>query len=74
MQYKFQQERISITAGSIDEESVKCGLGVKPSEHIFLREKAEWFEVPDDGVPRYEGFPDEFQRKLDSWKQGMKRD
>lgn len=53
MQYKFQPHKISITVGSIDEESVK-GVLVKPSEHVFLGEKAGWFQVPEDGLQRFE--------------------
>lgn len=71
MQYKFQPEKVGITAGSIDEESVRGGVLGKSFElrgHIFLREKARWFEVPDDGVERFDGFTEEFQGKIDSWK------
>jgi hypothetical protein len=64
MQYKLKPEKNFITAGSIDEESVK-GVLVKPSEHIFLSGKAGWYEVPDDGMKRFERFPGAFDRKLE---------
>jgi hypothetical protein len=70
MKYKFQPENVSITAGSIDESSVKGSL-VKPCEHIFLAEKAEWFEVPNDGASRYETFPGGFEEKLEGWRKGL---
>ena len=70
MQYKLQPDKISITAGSIDGESVK-GVLVKPSEHIFLGEKAGWFEIPDDGLERYARFCTEFDGKLENWKKGL---
>ncbi len=41
MQYKCQPDFISITVGSIDEESLKAPLP-KVSQHIFLSEKASW--------------------------------
>ena len=28
-----------------------------PGLHIFLKEKADWFEVPQDGLDRFEQFP-----------------
>ncbi|KAG0646325.1 hypothetical protein D0Z07_8365 [Hyphodiscus hymeniophilus] len=73
MMYKFQREKISLTAGSIDEKSVK-GVLVKPVEHIFLAEKAPWFIVPDDGLNRFETFPDMegFVKKMEEWKKGSK--
>ena len=67
MQYKFQPERIGFTAGTFNGESVRGELP-KVSEHIFLREKAAWFEVPDDGIPRFDGFPEEFLKKLEDWR------
>jgi len=67
MQYRCQPGFISIAAGSIDEKSLKKELP-KISEHIFLEEKAGWYEVPDDKIPRYSKFPPEFQGKIDEWK------
>ncbi len=67
MRYDFQPQIISIAAGSIDEESIKGEL-VKPTEHIFLSEKAAWFEIPDDGLKKFEKFPDGFGKKVEEWK------
>ena len=55
MLYKSQPEENHITAGSIDEGSVQ-GVLLKPRKHIFLAEKAGWFDVPEDGMGRFEGF------------------
>jgi hypothetical protein len=65
MQYKCQPDLISITAGSIDEESVNATLP-KVSEHIFVEkgEKAGWYEIPDDKIPRFSRFPPRFQKKI----------
>ena len=69
MQYKFQPGRISITVGSINEESVKGQLPAVGC-HIFVAEgeKAAWYVIPDDGIPRYSHFPIEFQKKIDARK------
>src|SRR5882757_7921814 len=68
MQYKFQPGLISITAGTIDEDSVKKELP-KISEHIFVEKgkKAVWYDIPDDNIPRYSKFPPSFQRKIEEW-------
>ena len=69
MQYKCQPDLIGITAGSIDEESVNATLP-KVSEHIFVekREKAGWYEIPDDKIPRFSRFPPRFQKKIEEVK------
>jgi len=53
MQYKSSPDRISITAGSINEESIKGPLP-KIKEHIFLDQskKPGWYDLPEDGLPR----------------------
>jgi hypothetical protein len=69
MQYKCQPERISITAGTISEESVRGKLP-KVESHIFVAqvEKAGWYDLPDDHFPRYSKFSTGFQNKIDAWK------
>jgi hypothetical protein len=69
MQYKCQPDIIGITAGSIDEESVNAALP-KVSEHIFVEkgEKAGWYEIPDDKIPRFSRFPPRFQKKIEEVK------
>jgi hypothetical protein len=58
---------MSITVGSIDEGSVKGEL-VKPSMHIFLEEKAGWFDLPEDGLKRFEKWDDEeSDKKIQAW-------
>jgi len=52
MAYAFNQDRISITMGSIDTSTFTCeSPAVK--EHIFLSEKAPWVMLPDDGTERW---------------------
>lgn len=48
-------ERIAVTAGTIDE---KPGMEIpRPTEHIFLAEKASWFDLPEDQLKRADQFP-----------------
>lgn len=67
MQYAFQQERIFIPAGTIDEKSLK-GSVPKPSTHLFISEKAGWYDLPEDGNTRHYGFPPSFQERIDVYK------
>ena len=60
MAYRAFPDLLGITAGTIDwpEDGGDDGYGwgvVRPSCHIFLKEKAGWFGVPEDGLERYEG-------------------
>lgn len=60
-------EWMSIAVGSIDEGSVKGDL-IKPTKHIFLEEKAGWFDLPEDGLGRFERFSDaESDRMIKAW-------
>ena len=60
-----------IAVGTIDEESV-VGELAGPSNHIFVAEKAAWYRIPDDGLRRYNGFPEEMQKTIDAWKKREK--
>ncbi len=69
MTYDCEPEFISITSGTIDEASVRGHLP-KPKRHIFVggEKKAGWYELPEDGLPKYEKFSNGFQKKLDEWR------
>jgi len=60
--------------GTADDETV-VGTIVRPKEHIFLREKAGWWEISEnDGLERHEAFDEPFQRRLAEWEaQGKKK-
>lgn len=65
MQYYCQSDRIAVTASSIDDSRLPLR---KASEHIFLKEKATWLDLPDDdGADRFEGMPPEFEVILNRW-------
>lgn len=34
----------------------------KIGTHIFVASKPAWYQIPDDGVPRWDGFDDDFAR------------
>lgn len=67
MQYAIDKTAMGVAVGSIDEESIapdrrSC---LKPKQHIFLKDKPSWFEVPDDGAERHDAHAEAFQRLLD---------
>ncbi len=84
MRYGWEVDRIGMCAGTIDEDTEHGGDGEdeggrrgtgmakvtlpKPGGHIFTMSKAGWYEIPDDGLPRWEGFSPEMKRKLDEWE------
>lgn len=60
-------EFASIVVGSIDEKSVKGELK-KPTEHIFLEEKAGWYDLPEDGLGRFQRFNNaESDKRINAW-------
>ena len=43
---------VSVRLGTLDDDP-----GIRPQYHSFVGSKAAWYEVPDDGLPQYEGAP-----------------
>jgi hypothetical protein len=41
-----------IPLGSLDDDP-----GIRAEAHIFVDSKAPWYEIPDDGIPRYAEYP-----------------
>lgn len=67
MKYHCRPDGTSIVMGIVDDENV-AGIMVKPKEHIFLKEKAFWWNIQeDDGLARHEGFNESFQTRLKEW-------
>jgi hypothetical protein len=62
--YYPSKEMISIATGTIDETSVK-GILPKVSEHIFIGkwERKGWYELPEDGLDRFERFTEGDERR-----------
>lgn len=73
MKYHCRPDDTSVNMGSVDESSVVGDVG-RPNEHIFLKQKARWWEVrPDDGLEHHEWFDGSFRRSLEEWEAGGKR-
>jgi len=53
MAYGEEPQDLSMTMGSLDDDNLAAEMwsGVR-RHHIFVREKAPWYEIPDDGLPR----------------------
>jgi hypothetical protein len=69
MRYLCEPESIHMTAGTIEEQSVKGKLP-KVKHCIFVPEaKGMWYDVGvDEKIPRYRGFRGEFQKAIDDWR------
>lgn len=55
MRYNFDPSVTGLVLGTVDLDSFK-GTMPKVEQHIFLREKAPWMTVPDDGAKRLDTF------------------
>lgn len=64
MIYYHQPEHIGILASTIDKESIRGDLA-KLNYHIFLEEKVNWYNLPDDEVRRFGKYRPGFQEQLD---------
>jgi hypothetical protein len=75
MQYTHKPYRIGFLIGMIDESSLGDNLEkLRPEKHIFVGEgkKASWFDVPDDGLSRWDGFEASFQEILEAAQKSAK--
>ncbi|KAF1971794.1 S-adenosyl-L-methionine-dependent methyltransferase [Bimuria novae-zelandiae CBS 107.79] len=61
MSYKFEESHFGIVFSSVNLETLQEKMPVV-GKHIFLREKAPWVILPDDGAKRMETF--EFAKQL----------
>ena len=52
MTYSFHEDEVSLTMSSVDLESMTCEPP-RVRKHIFLREKAPWLVLGDDGAERW---------------------
>ena len=44
------RDYIAIAAGTVDGDT-----GVRRAAHWYVSQKGDWYDLPDDGLPRYEG-------------------
>lgn len=66
MQYYLYPEKTHIAASTIDGSTFDA---LKVGCHIWTKHVPAWYSIPDDGIPRYREFDDEFQPKLDAYLQ-----
>jgi hypothetical protein len=45
-------ENVMMPAGGLDDDP-----GVRPGGHTFVGSKAPWYEIPEDGTPRFDAYP-----------------
>ena len=70
MKYHCRPDGTSVAMGIVDDASVIGKLPL-PKEHIFLQEKAAWWELPrDDGIARYAAFNETWKGRLEEWIEG----
>ena len=68
MRYHFEPNRIAVTLGTMVEGDLP-----RLDAHIFLKDKASWFVLADDGAERLEEFPAGFDQRMEDWKAGQKK-
>ena len=75
MKYHCRPDGTSVVMGIVNDASI-VGKIPYPKEHIFLREKAKWWDIrSDDGLAQHESFNQAFESRLAEWvaKGGPKR-
>lgn len=77
MEYDFESDIVGIAAGTIDDRSLsltttkknESELLLKPTAHIWLKEKAVWFKVDeDDGMERFQEHRPQTEELLRKWQ------
>ncbi|OAP65683.1 hypothetical protein AYL99_01655 [Fonsecaea erecta] len=65
MRYFFETDRTAVTLGTVVEaEPALPPLGA----HIFLKDKAPYFVLADDGARRHDEFSQEFHDRIEEWR------
>jgi hypothetical protein len=44
------RDYVAIAAGSLD-----GGAGIRVAAHWYVSQKGDWYDLPDDGLPRHQG-------------------
>lgn len=63
MRYYVDPDRIYVTLGTVETQSALPRMEF----HIFLKDKAPYFVLAEDGARRYDGFPPRFSETLGQW-------
>lgn len=65
IQYDCYPDKTHVAAGTIVKGAeILPKLGV----HIFVKSKPVWYDIPEDKLPRWDEFDDEFNEKLRAYK------
>lgn len=72
MRYHFQEKSLGVTLGSVDKD---CDIVPEITCHIFLKDCPAWYQLPDDGKPRYQEFDDDgrYQDGIKRWRAAQKQ-
>ena len=61
MQYECYPEKTHVAVTTVEKSDWEMpNLGV----HIFVKSKPEWYQIPADGLKRYQEFDAEFEGKF----------
>ncbi|RHZ53826.1 GFA family protein [Aspergillus thermomutatus] len=64
MKYDYESEHQSVPAGTID--NAHQAKIPRPSCHLFVQEKAAWFDLPEDGAERWDRFTPAMDESLEN--------
>ncbi|KIX95015.1 uncharacterized protein Z520_09325 [Fonsecaea multimorphosa CBS 102226] len=65
MRYFFEEDRTAVTLGTV----VEAEPALPPlSAHIFLKDKASYLVLADDGARRNDEFSEEFSERIKQWR------
>jgi hypothetical protein len=62
MRYLATPDQMYLTIASVDDEARKDRIDALEGlskKHIYVRDKVDWYTLPDDGLPRFETMPNE---------------
>lgn len=67
MRYKHQPEEVGLAMGSVTNESItdeKVKEAFKLKRHIFVSQKAEWYNPSRDGIEMWDRFSGSFEEEM----------
>lgn len=66
IQYHCYPHKTHVAAGTVVESKEKLP---RVGCHLWVSSKPEWYTIPEDGVERWDEFPEEFQRIWGEWNE-----
>jgi len=68
IQYDFYPDKTHLAAGTATKGADKIP---KVCMHLYLKKAPCWYQIPDDGVPRYDEFPEDFKEAWTKHQEGQ---